>query len=340
MKKQWLIKGLLTILLLVPAACGSNNGGAEQANTTEPSEAAVSQPSNTTAGSAGAAEETPAGTRTLTFLDQEYSVPAKVERVVITGSLEAMEDALVLGVKPVGAISIAGKFPAIFEEITGEAESIGEKTEPNFEKILSLKPDVILGSSKFAPEVAEKLAKIGPTIPVSHISTNWEANLRLLGELTGKEAEAEQILSQYKSDLEAAKVKLADRLSGKKAVAVRVRGGNLFIYPETVFFNPSLYADLGLTVPEEIKAAKAQEVISIEKFSAMNPDYIFIQFSEEENADAPKALEDLQDNPIWNSIKAVKDGHVFVNAVDPLAQGGTAWSKIQFLKAASDKLSQ
>ncbi len=119
-----------------------------------------------------------------------------------------------------------------------------------------------------------------------------------------------------------------------------VRGAcSINVYPDSVFFNPSLYTDLGLTVPEEIKQAKAQQVISLEKFSEINPDYLFVQFSEDENKDNPKAMDDLQKNPIWQSLKAVKDGKVFVNVVDPLAQGGTAWNKMKFLEAALPKLS-
>src|SRR5690606_17933659 len=105
-------------------------------------------------------------------------------------------------------------------------------------------------------------------------------------------------------------------------MAIRIRSGNLFIYPKDVFFNPSLYRDLGASVPKEVAAAKAQQNISLEKFAEINPDYLFVQFSPDENADQPKALEELQKNPIWKSLKAVKNGHVYVNIVDPLAQGG------------------
>jgi iron complex transport system substrate-binding protein len=104
---------------------------------------------------AGTTEETKE-TRTIRYLDKEYTVPAKTERIVITGSLEAMEDALVLGVKPVGAMTVGGKFPDMFAAITDAAESIGEKQQPNVETILKLKPDVILSTTKFPPDVSEK----------------------------------------------------------------------------------------------------------------------------------------------------------------------------------------
>ncbi|MCR2807892.1 ABC transporter substrate-binding protein [Paenibacillus soyae] len=324
-------------------ACGGNNNG-------EPANAEQSAPANTDQnaaadGEAKEGEEAPAadeaaGTRKITYLDQEYEIPAKVERIVIAGAVEAMEDSIVLDVQPVGAISFSGAFPPLFESVTANAESIGEKTEPNFEKILSLKPDVILGSTKFPAETTEKLQAIAPTILYSHISTNWEANLKLLGELSGKTAEADAEIAKYKADLDAAKLELSDKLKDKKVAAVRIRGGKMYLYPANVFFNPILYGDLGLAVPAEVEAAKSQEELSVEKFAEMNPDYLFIQFSEDENKDTPNTLEELQANPIMKSTNAVKNGKSFVNVVDPLAQGGTAYSKIEFLKAAVEQLKQ
>ena len=49
-----------------------------------------------------------------------------------------------------------------------------------------------------------------------------------------------------------------------------------------------------MKAPDEVKAAKAQELISLEKLSEMNPDHIFVQFSDDENADKPDALKDLE----------------------------------------------
>jgi iron complex transport system substrate-binding protein len=330
MKRKWLYFSFIALLILILTACGAKQSSA-------PDKAA--EGNSTSSGTAEQEKKADANeTRTIHYLGKDYTVPAKAERIVIAGSMETMEDALVLGVKPLGGITVGGKFPDMFKEITGSTVSIGEKAQPNIETILKLKPDVIFATTKFPPDVIKKLEKIAPTVPVSHISTNWEANLRLLAEVTGKQELAEKILQKYKADVAAAKAKLGDRLKDKKVVVIRIRGGNIMIYREDVFFNPSLYMDLGLTAPQEIKNAQTQEMISLEKFSEMNPDYIFVQFSEDENKDQPNALKNLQNNPIWQSINAVKNNNVFVNVVDPLAQGGTAWSKINFLKAAVEKL--
>ena len=274
-------------------------------------------------------------TQEVTYLGEKYELPAKIETIV-TASQEAMEDAAILGIKPAGAIATAGKFPAYLGDSMSEAEQIGEKTQPSVEKLLQLKPDVILGTSKFQPEVAESLNKVATMIPVSHISTNWKDNLLLLGQLSNEKDKAESIIADYEKNVTEAKDELQADLSGKKVVMLRLRGGSLYIYPESVYFNPVLYTDLGLDVPEEVKAAKAQEMISLEKLAEMNPDYLFIQFEESENADSPTALADLENNSIWKSLDAVKNKQVYENVVDPLAAGGTAWSKTTFLAAFTD----
>lgn len=275
-------------------------------------------------------EEEQSSNQEITYLGEKYEIPANVDTIV-TASQEAMEDAAILGIKPAGAIATAGEFPAYLGDSMSDAEQVGEKTQPSVEKLLQIKPDVILGTSKFQPEVAESLNKIATMIPVSHISTNWKDNLLLLGQLSNETDKAESIIADYETNVAETKESLQGKLSGKKVVMLRLRGGSLYIYPETVYFNPVLYTDLGLDVPEEVQSAKAQEMISLEKLAEMNPDYLFIQFEESENAESPTALADLEDNSIWKSLDAVKNSQVYENVVDPMAAGGTAWSKTTFM---------
>lgn len=316
--------GLIMILCLALIGCGNTESSSSNTNKSEneATEANEKQSENN--------EE-----QTITYLEKEYTIPAEVNKIA-TASLESMEDAAVLGVKPDATITVGGEIPDYLSEELEGATSIGEKKQPDYETLLSIKPDVIFGTSKFQPDVVENLNKVATMLPVSHIATDWEANLQLMGEVTGNKEKADEVINQYKEDAAALKEKIAPALEGKKVVMARIRGGNIFLYQTNVYFNPVLYSDLGIEVPEELKAVKAQEMISLEKFAELNPDYLFVQFAESENADNPKALEDLQSNPIWNSIQAVKDGNVFVNSVDPMAQGGTAWSKTAFLEAIEE----
>ena len=322
MKKKFLFISFIALFMLILAACGEKKAVVEESSTDTPKEESTNEN----------------GARTIEYLGESYEVPENVERIVVTGAMEAMEDMVVLDVHPVGAIAIGGKFPELYASVTDKAESIGEKIKPNFEKILELNPDVILGSTKFPEEVQSKLEKIAPTILVSHISTNWESNLNLLAELTGKQADAEKILSTYKANIEAAKSTLTEKLQDQKVAAIRIRGGQAYVYPKEVFLNAVLYGELGLAVPNEVAKAKSQEAISVEQLADMNPDYLFVQFSTDENADAPNALEDFKKNPIIQNITAFKNDQVFVNVLDPLMEGGPAYSRIKFLEAIQQNL--
>lgn len=284
-------------------------------------------------------EETASKEQTIQYLDKSYTLPSKVTNI-IAASLESMEDAAILGVKPLGAVTTAGKLPEYLASDLEGATSIGEKMQPNYETILKLKPDVILGSSKYPDEVVEQLNKIGTMIPVSHISTDWEANLLLMGKLTGKESEAEKIINDYKTEAEAAKTKVAEKVKDKNVFVIRIRANSMFVYPAGVYLNPVIYEDLGLKVPELITKTAAQEEISIETLADINPDIIFLQFEKSENDGKTVALDDVLKNPIFKSTKAAKNDKVFVNVVEPMAQGGTAWSKEKFLNAAVENLSK
>ncbi|MGE6630698.1 ABC transporter substrate-binding protein [Bacillus sp. NPDC077027] len=312
--KKWFALLTLCIMMVISAACGATEN-----KTT----------SNT------AKSKTAESTKTkINYLNQTYELKTPVKRIVIAGSLESMEDAKLLGIRPIGASTIGGTFPELFKDITSKTEGIGEKTEPNLEKILKLKPDVILGSTKFPAATIKKLDKVQTTIPVSHVSSDWESNLLLLGTLTGKSEEAKNIIANYQEDLKQAKETLKKTSSNKTAVILRIRQGDLYVYPEDVYFNSTLYGDLGFTAPSDVKQAKVQTMISMERLGELNPDYIFVQFSKEENPSSPNALKDLEQNKIWTSLKAVKNGHINENVVDPMLQGGTALSKTTFLDEA------
>ena len=127
-------------------------------------------------------------------------------------------------------------------------------------------------------------------------------------------------------------------MADETVLIVRVRGGLMYVYPQSVYLNPVLYDDLGAKVPEIVQNAKAQEEITMETLASINPDAIFLQFEESENTDAPTALEDLKKDPIFSSLKASQNDRVFINTISPMAQGGTAWSKVKFLDAAVESL--
>ncbi|OQO82976.1 Fe-bacillibactin uptake system FeuA [Enterococcus casseliflavus] len=273
----------------------------------------------------------------ITYLDKDYEIIYPTQKIV-TASLEAMEDAVALGFEPLGAVTVDDGFPNYLKEHLGEdVANVGNKFGPDVEAVTALTPDVILGSTKFDDSVTASLSKIAPTINVSHQSINWEDNLRLMGQLTGKTEDAEQKIVDYQSDLSAFK-KDHPNTPDQKAVIIRIRDGELCVYGEKVYYNPMIYGDLGFQIPEELNAIEAQTTISVEQFAKWNVDVVFVQFSDEENAGHLDFLNNLKENAIWQSTPAVNSNHVYYNIVDAGYQGGTYLSKEAFLSSASDQL--
>lgn len=326
MKKYWSL-GAAALLALTLAACGSSDEAEEAEAKTE-----VVEQEQT----ASEAEEQ-ATEVTITYLGTDYTFPNPVEDIV-AASLEAMEDAAILGVKPVGVLEVAGEIPEYLRAELEGATLIGDKRTPNAEAILTLDPDAIIGTSKWGEETMTPLNKIATTLPYSHISTDWKDNLLAFGELADKKEEAEKIIADYDAKAAEAKASLGDTAADKEVLVIRLRGGLMNVYPAGVYLNPVLYEDLGLQVPEVVTKAEAQAELTLETLAELDPDVIFLQFETSENKDAPTALDDLQANPIFANLTATKNGDVHVNTIAPLAQGGTAWSKVQFLDAAVEKL--
>jgi iron complex transport system substrate-binding protein len=274
---------------------------------------------------------------TIDYLGKEYSFDKKAENVVLA-SLEGMEDAAALGVEAVGVLEVAGEVPKYLAEDFKGATLVGDKMSPNSEVILGLNPDVIVGSSKLGEEITSKLNKIAVTLPYSHISANWKDNLLALAKITDKAEVGNKIISDYEEKASKSKEEISNKYKDQDILVIRIRRGLMYVYPADVYLNPVLYNDLGLKIPEVVTQAKAQAELTIETLAKINPDAIFLQFDDSENSDTPKALNELLENPIFKSIEASTNNKVFVNTVDPLAQGGTAWSKVRFLDAVVDNL--
>lgn len=272
-------------------------------------------------------------TQKVTYLGTEYEVPSKID-TIIAASLEAMEDAAVLGVKPAGVISDDGtNIPSYLEKELAGATVVGTKKEPSAETMLTLNPDVILGTSKWDEAQMTNYNKVATTFPYSHISTNWKDNLSLLGQLTGKEKEAEKAIADYEAKLGEARAQIqSSDLKDKKVILIRLRGG-MAVYPAGVFLNPSVYEDLGFQTPDELGSIEAQTEITHETLAEWNPDIVLIQVESPDDPEKAAALQDVLNNDIFKNINAAKNDQVYVNILEPMAQGGTAWSKINFLDA-------
>ena len=288
--KRYLLLLISMVLVASLTACGTKEA-------TEQSNAESNAESNT---------ENVDKPFTVNYLGQDYSFDKKVENIVLA-SLEGMEDAAALEVEAVGVLEVAGEVPEYLSDSFKDVTLVGDKMKPNAEVILGLDPDVIIGTSKFKEEIMSQLNKIAVTLPYSHISANWKDNLLALGEITGKVDEANKLISDYETKALDAKDEISSKYKDQNILVIRFRSGIMNIYPADVYLNPVLYTDLGVKVPDIVTQAKAQAELTIETLADINPDVIFVQFENSENTDAPEALNEILENPIFKSLEASKN---------------------------------
>jgi len=132
------------------------------------------------------------------------TIPAAPERIVVVGYTDH-EVLLALGIKPVGAMDwfgagTYGKWP--WERVAWggkPAEIVSSKSyEIDFEKVASLRPDLILGvyADLKRPDY-DKLSQIAPTVAQAKgdpYTTPWRDMTRSIAAAVGREADGEKLI--------------------------------------------------------------------------------------------------------------------------------------------------
>ncbi|MFB6363508.1 ABC transporter substrate-binding protein [Paenibacillus elgii] len=121
------------------------------------------------------------------YKGNEVQIPVQPQRVIFAG--ETFGDLLVLGVDAVGA-QLSSIKDHVFENRVKSIEDVGFPI--NLEKVLELKPDLILVASTDTKQY-EQLSKVAPTVMFDTFAP-LDERIAVLGELLGKQQQAKQWL--------------------------------------------------------------------------------------------------------------------------------------------------
>ncbi|WP_416150155.1 ABC transporter substrate-binding protein [Salipaludibacillus sp. HK11] len=247
-------------------------------------------------------ESDPITTRTFNdYLENEVEIPVSPERVVILSSTPG--DLLTLGVYPVGASLTVIESQVVYPELLEDIEDLGSG-EFNFEKMVTLDPDLILIDGIVYADSYSRLSKIAPTVAFDSNMSMYD-RLRLLADLTGKEKEAEDWIATYEAKAEDVMGEL-DQNEGVTASVMLVIGEDLFVMGNRGIA-VTLFDVLGykpaLKVQELIEANERFVKVSEEVLPDYAGDWIFVLAEEQE-----KTV--VTDSSVWQSIPAVEEGNV------------------------------
>jgi iron complex transport system substrate-binding protein len=294
----WLFGGPLSAEVLAGIVVNALDSGA----------AAPAATSATTA--AGSAE-----TRTVKHAMGESQVPLAPLRVV-TLDMGELDAALALGIKPVGSVTIFedGVFPAYLKGKTDGIEVVGTIASPNLEKILALKPDLILSSKTRDEERYDLLSKIAPTVFAERLGDAWLDNFSLFAEALGKQSEGAAIIAAYKQRLADLHSKLS--ANGPLPVVSMVRfieGGQTRIYHAGSFIGTILAEGQFPRPASQQLTDKVWTESSKELIGDLDGDVIFYGvYGKPEDSPLTQFIND----PLWKQLNAVKNQRVFQVADD------------------------
>ncbi|MBP1990507.1 ABC transporter substrate-binding protein [Paenibacillus eucommiae] len=307
-RNQLLLVALSLVLLMsLLAACGDSSKDAGKDNGSTNAESSEGNSPKETVQPVEEKKE-PTERKLTDPLGHEVVVPANPQRIIAS----YLEDHLLaIGVKPAAQWAISDA-PMLYLQ----SELAGIPFIPwdlPFETVTSYDPDLIIigDESLLVDDRYNSYAKIAPTYALGNaVNNDWRQALLKVGEVLGKSDEAQKALDTYNAKLAEAKEKLKAASDKPPSVAaIWLVSKTFWVVSETVSSGAVMYQDLGLAVPEKVKAISSGEggnwkSISMEALAELDADHIFLV-----NSDKTTGSEALKD-PIWQTIPAVKKGNV------------------------------
>lgn len=300
MRKNVLIYLGILLLSFSLAACGSAG-----TNTSSP------PPGNkeTTAPTTDqASPESKTAIRTYKHAFGETQIPMKPEKVV---TLQYTSQMLSVGLKPIGSAShlLEGTGPE-FQGI----EDVGSLEAINYEKILSLAPDLII-TSDIDQNTYDKLSKIAPTVDIPWMDNDVFGHVKVMGEILNRQQEATAWQEKFDADIKAARAQVMGKVGEGKTVAIyRVDPKEFYVYgSRNIGF--TLYKALGLTPPPLIQKELEKDPnfwavpISLEVLPDYAADYVFVTLLPGE--ESKSRFNEIKASAMWKNLPAVKNNHVY-----------------------------
>ncbi len=248
----------------------------------------------------------------------ETCVPTNPQRVV-TLDVVTLEHALAVGIKPIGAVTSSVDWSHLQNKLEG-IENIGVVGEPNLEKVLALKPDLILGIDD-EQKIYSQASQIAPTVMAKfENSGDWKEILALVGETLGKTETAERVMANYYTRLEQFKTQMGNRLNQTEVSVVYLYPDVITLYTKAGFIGTVL-EDAGLPRPpsqslnadatlQKDTQSNIQYRISRELFRYADGDVMFLIVNDRD-PDIQKALKQLKADPLWSQLNVIQQGKAY-----------------------------
>jgi iron complex transport system substrate-binding protein len=241
----------------------------------------------------------------------ETCVPLTPQRIVALNPMFNLDPLIALGIKPIGFGSYnEGEdfLLGVSIDEMSKSTNVGNPFQPSLEKILLLKPDLILDSDFGKDEQRYKLlSAIAPTVsvpPSTPESTDYfKQNLRYIAQIVNRESKAEDVLIQYQKRVRELQKLLGKRLQQIEASVIFYGEGYIWTLGKH-FATSQVFDDVGLN--HKKRPHGHNWFLSIETIAEYDADVLFI-------VDIDKKSSSFYfQNPMFSSLEAVKKKRTYI----------------------------
>jgi iron complex transport system substrate-binding protein len=244
----------------------------------------------------------------------ESCIPINPQRIIVTDQ-ESLEILVALGLKPIAATTanrVGNKASILKEKIAGIID-LGKETQPNLEKIVKLRPDLIIGFF-ISPQNYQIFSQIAPTFSIDdYTETGWKKTLIQVAYIVDKPQEAEQLLEKYQQRIADLRLNFDQKSRNTEITIMRFYTNIQFTqFLNKLSFPVSILEELNLSIPlvqRQISsnANVSYNNVSLERVDLLEADAMFIALDpgSEEN------FQKYQNSPLWQKLNVVKNNRVY-----------------------------
>lgn len=251
----------------------------------------------------------------VTDVRGEVEIPANPEKIVdLSGNSDILS---ILGYKVIGTANSDAydytKFPSYLEDTLEGAEILGFSMQDTMdvEAIMNLEPDLIVIST-VQEKMYDQLSEIAPTVMIQLEALNWKEDVKALAKVFNREDVANTWLENYDKKAKEVGDNIKEEYGDDTSYLSFLASGGQFYVFDGAGFGSVLYQDMGLSKPEGMPEQSdiSLPVVTYEGLAKIEADYIFLIGTDED-------IKLLEENAIWNSLPAVKEGKIAKLAASP-----------------------
>ncbi|WP_434752257.1 helix-turn-helix domain-containing protein [Paenibacillus amylolyticus] len=223
---------------------------------------------------------------------------------------------LALGIQPIGAPAYHLGYYA--QQLAGNITSIGDKSTFYYDKMHALRPDLIISCDTLDLEHQQQLERIAPLVTIPWMGLHAIEHLQAIGDLLGVEKQAQNWINEYELKREYAQHRIKPHINTHETVGLIVIEGNeLFVLGDRNV-GEIMYGSFGLQPPPLVRNLLVEHPnqygrqVTVEQLWQYEADRLFVIVY---GAEAVLTYNQLQRNPIWRQLTAVRQGKV--QHIDP-----------------------